>query len=106
MLAEAGNGKTTMARRLLRLIQEKFPDKLAFFIDLKEIGKKKERSLPEMILPEEYQRNSKGDRKNANSAMKVIFTSPDDCVFIIGEKKTFRKCSQNKTRKLRFFGRI
>ena len=94
MLAEAGNGKTTMARRLLRLIQEKFPDKLAFFIDLKEIGKKKERSLPEMILPEEYQRNSKGDRKNANSAMKVIFTSPDDCVFIIGEKKTFQKCSQ------------
>ena len=101
MLAEAGNGKSTIARRLLKLLQEKHPEvkkifkkifqkkiffqKLAFFLDLKEIGKKKERSLPEMILPEEYQKNSKGDKKNVASAMKVILNNPDDCLFIIGK---------------------
>jgi predicted DNA-binding ribbon-helix-helix protein len=58
---------------------------LAFFLDLKEIGKKKDRSLPEMILPEEYQKNSKGDKKNAASAMRLILNNPDDCLFIIGK---------------------
>ena len=38
-----------------------------------------------MILPEEYQKNSKGDKKNAASAMKLILNNPDDCLFIIGK---------------------
>jgi len=91
LLAEAGNGKSTIARRLVKLIQEKQPEKLAFFLDLKEIGKKKECSLPEMILPEEYQKNSKGDKKNAAQAMKCILNNPHDCLFIIDSLEDFEE---------------
>ena len=58
--------------------------KLAFFIDLKE--KKEERSLPELILPEDYQKGRREDgKKNVSAAIRVIFDNPDDCLFIIGE---------------------
>ena len=57
---------------------------MAFFIDLKE--KKEERSLPELILPEDYQKGRREDgKKNVSAAIRVIFDNPDDCLFIIGE---------------------
>ena len=57
---------------------------MAFFIDLKE--KKDERSLPELILPEDYQKGRREDgKKNVSAAIRVIFDNPDDCLFIIGE---------------------
>ena len=60
-----------------------FIQKLAFFIDLKE--KKEERSLPELILPEDYQKGRREDgKKNVSAAIRVIFDNPDDCLFIIG----------------------
>ena len=56
---------------------------MAFFIDLKE--KKEERSLPELILPEDYQKGRREDgKKNVSAAIRVIFDNPDDCLFIIG----------------------
>jgi len=82
LLAESGNGKSTMARKLIKMLGEKYPSKLAFFIDLKE--KKEERSLPELILPEDYQKGRREDgKKNVSAAIRVIFDNPDDCLFII-----------------------
>ena len=48
--------------------------------------KKEERSLPELILPEDYQKGRREDgKKNVSAAIRVIFDNPDDCLFIIGE---------------------
>lgn len=84
LLSEAGNGKSTMARKLLALCGEKYPDKMSFFLDLKGIGQKDCRSLTHMILPEDYQKGDGDDnKKNSTTAMKVIFKNPADCIFII-----------------------
>lgn len=82
LLAESGNGKSIMARKLIKMLGENNQSKLAFFIDLKE--KKESRSLPELILPEDYQKGRREDgNKNVSAAIKVIFDNPDDCLFII-----------------------
>ena len=48
--------------------------------------KKEERSLPELILPEDYQKGRREDgKKNVSAAIRVIFDNPDDCLFIIGK---------------------
>ena len=66
------------------IFKTSFFQKLAFFIDLKE--KKEERSLPELILPEDYQKGRREDgKKNVSAAIRVIFDNPDDCLFIIGQ---------------------
>jgi len=72
---------------------------LAFFIDLKE--KKEERSLPELILPEDYQKGRREDgKKNVSAAIRVIFDNPDDCLFIIGEYfNHYRQILENSSRK-------
>ena len=56
-----------------------------------------------MILPEEYQKNSKGDKKNVASAMKVILNNPDDCLFIIGKFLTFNNFEIFKIKILKNF---
>ena len=60
LLAEAGNGKTLFARRILKIQQEKYPDTFTFFIHLKTFAKKKECSLGEILLPAEFQGNAPG----------------------------------------------
>jgi len=84
LLSEAGNGKSTIARQLITMFGDKYPDKMSFFLDLKHIGRKDKRSLTEMILPEDYQKGLPSEnKKKAASAMNVIFKNPADCIFII-----------------------
>ncbi len=60
LLAEAGNGKTLFARRILKIQQEKYPDTFTFFIHLKAFANKKECSLAEILLPAEFHGTSPG----------------------------------------------
>ncbi|CAG5096446.1 Oidioi.mRNA.OKI2018_I69.XSR.g14620.t2.cds [Oikopleura dioica] len=89
LLAEAGNGKTLFARRILKIQQEKYPDTFTFFIHLKTFAKKKECSLGEILLPAEFQGNAPGNVHRRANALKIISDSPDECLFIIDSLEDF-----------------
>jgi len=89
LLAEAGNGKTLFARRILKIQQEKYPDTFTFFIHLKAFANKKECSLAEILLPAEFHGTSPGSQEKRANALKLISDSPDECLFIIDSIEDF-----------------